>query len=1179
MKKYLTTYRAYIELLEKLRGEPFLKSLLRSYGTKEARKNDEFKGRISQREIETDWLDAIENGLRYIDQAIRENRRFIVTQEEVVPIERARKITSESVRHLAQHTSLISKFENGIVTPEKILNVEKEETFVVYENRFLRTLILELTRFVDKVIEKVGKADDYVKYSVKLGRKFKSAHDRINLKFEYEYEQLQPTSAEALLDEDTSEKSELERVFRIKKILVDFMGTQLMKALTGTEPVRPPIIQTNVMKQNVAFKKSYELYTFIMSYRKPGYKVVVNEDDKIFSKNTNKELTAMFYLTDFALAVNANEILETKLRRAYERELEREAKIAEMQRQREIDEWNDKIADAVRRTTDEYEAILEETTSELTRYKNLYEEYYANYSSVSSSYADLQKKYALQETKFYDELEMVKNDYEAQIAEIQALHEKIVAAKDAELAERTESLTLELTQEKLYTAQKIEELHADKEEALAHQAEEHKLEVARMQELRSQELQKEKEYWENRLAEASAESQRSLDEFIVREREQMMRIFNTLLYVRGSSEMITEEKFTGRENVERAFADRRAEIEAKAAEEAETRTRQSERDRYEQRLRTFDDEYARVINEYRDRLKALGDVSEIKGLESYTVAAGSPFAVKRLKNQPDRRYEKQDKAIARSMRRYIMETRPYARNVNPDGILLLADDDGAISGKDYRLYETRFVPGVVTEENSDKFFSVLSEAVKTDKLVIYVGSSSKVRPNCDIVYKFAKELRFKNLIVIDTEGLLCGVSVLLKKLTAMLGAGVELADAVALIDEMKKGIVSVYLASSNVGDANGRLREIKYNGYINSCDALIEMKGGVPEITGMIRGSFTSRVKSFFGGLSSRLASKATSSVCLWTSGLDVEEISLLKQTLSFDYGFRTVRVIEDSDSQTARLLGKGAFGITYLSCEREIDKFIRHAAKRPDRVEIGDSVSVYADAALLPEGYDGGIIAAQPAESGFFGRMNALRKTIKDNVKNGGVSLVLVPESQAEECERAAAYVSRAFECSLEILPVRDCVGSSYAALRFVDKAIKAGGNMALGVRNAVDVSTLVLVCGKPTVRMREELKKQFGFEYTEGVTVTGVVDGRKKFRRFKNYAPDVFANAVGSLLDGVENRALVLVGSRFDSSAAESVMTELREIGGSEVIAVDLKATPDLGKNIAAVHIAHPSVTQNND
>lgn len=1173
MKQYITTYRAYRELIEKLRDEPFLKSLIRSYGTKAQRKDDVFRGRVSQREIDTDWLVAIEGGLRYIDQAIRENRRFIVTQEEIVPIERARKITSESVRHLAQHTSLISKVENGYVTPEKILNVEKEETVAVYENRFLRTLITELMRFVDRIIENIGMTDDYVKYSVSLSRKFKSLSDKINLKFEYEYEQLMPSEMEAVLLENVEDKSDIERVFRVKKILVDFAGTPLMKALHGTEPVRPPIIQTNVMKQNVSFKKSFELYTFIMSYRKPGYKVIVNSDDEIFSKDTNTALSTMFYLTDFVLAIGANEIMENRMRRSYEEELRTEAKLEAYRRQKEIDEWNEKIDEAVRKTRDAYEVRIEALTGELTRYKDLYEEYYANHTALLAEHEQLKRKYAEQETKFYDELEMVKTDYDAQIAELQRVHTEETLEKDRLLAERTEQFERELTQERLYTAQKIEELNADKEEALLMQAEEHKADIAKMQELRSQELQKEKEYWESRLSAAEAAHEKAIDDYEATNREHLMRIFNTLLYARGFSSLVTEDRLGDLDSVEKVFSERRDEIEQKAAQDADIGATERERERYDLRLRNFDDEYARIINGYRDRLKALGDSTENTARVGY-IPSSSPF-FRRPGKRADRRYEKPDKAVAQAMRAAVMETRPFtSEGKEPQGLVILTDSDGGLTGKEPNAFDTRLLP-VLGADTAKEFFDVLSGAVKENKFVIYVGSSGKIRPACDVVAKYADELRLRNLAVLDTGGLIGGVSVVLSKFTAMLEAGIPVADAFELIETVKKSVITVGLGGINAADFGAKHRVIKYNGYDNSCDALLEMVNGVPEIRAQIHGGFDERLNAFFTSFGARLKQKTSNVAVVWTNGLSTEEISQIKHALVYDYGFRTVRLLENYKSPVSEFFGSGAFGITFMAGEREADKFVRSVARRPVRVEAETKpeLTVCADARLLPESKDG--IASLPPIIELFAGINILRKSLAGCVKEGGDALLLVPSVSAELATRVAEVFTKAFDVSLTVVPVADYLGSAYVALGAVGRMVAEGGDdLAARLASAVNgMSALAVVGGKPNRAARVALENA-GVVYNGGTVIAGTVDGRKKYRKFKDFDENTVALAIGNLLGGVENCEIAVVGSRF-GDALPRIMTELEGLeGGNTVVELPIKQTPDLGKTVAAVHILPLSV-----
>ena len=53
------------------------------------------------------WLEKMEDTMYYLDNIMRNPKKFIINEEEVVKIEKARKVTVESIRHLTQHTSYI----------------------------------------------------------------------------------------------------------------------------------------------------------------------------------------------------------------------------------------------------------------------------------------------------------------------------------------------------------------------------------------------------------------------------------------------------------------------------------------------------------------------------------------------------------------------------------------------------------------------------------------------------------------------------------------------------------------------------------------------------------------------------------------------------------------------------------------------------------------------------------------------------------------------------------------------------------------------------------------------------------------------------------------------------------------------------------------------------------------
>ncbi len=100
--------------------------------------------------VDERWLGTIEECLDALFKVVDNPRRYIRTAEEVVPVALAKKITADSVRHLSQNTQFIVSNEDGDIQPTRILNVTVEETYDLYENRFIYYLIQRLVTFIDK---------------------------------------------------------------------------------------------------------------------------------------------------------------------------------------------------------------------------------------------------------------------------------------------------------------------------------------------------------------------------------------------------------------------------------------------------------------------------------------------------------------------------------------------------------------------------------------------------------------------------------------------------------------------------------------------------------------------------------------------------------------------------------------------------------------------------------------------------------------------------------------------------------------------------------------------------------------------------------------------------------------------------------------------------------------------
>ena len=76
-------------------------------------------------ENDVEWIETFSNILPYIEKILRNPKRFITTEEEIVKIESAKKVGVETVKHLAKHTNFIQDIDQdtGDVLPSKLLNV------------------------------------------------------------------------------------------------------------------------------------------------------------------------------------------------------------------------------------------------------------------------------------------------------------------------------------------------------------------------------------------------------------------------------------------------------------------------------------------------------------------------------------------------------------------------------------------------------------------------------------------------------------------------------------------------------------------------------------------------------------------------------------------------------------------------------------------------------------------------------------------------------------------------------------------------------------------------------------------------------------------------------------------------------------------------------------------------
>lgn len=311
-------YRAYMYMQELLQNDFTYNYITASLKDGDKGK-DSLTGKTNEKVIDMDWVEAIEEALPYIQKAIDEQRRFIKQIENVVRIELARKTGPDSVKHLSQHTNFIAKVEGDMVTPNKILVSEQEESFAIYENRVLMTLIRRALHFVDDKYSKMKGVPNDSYNDIKVIRQVEFDDKKVDFAFNYINE-----SHENLADDldvlDVSELSDFDRIRRIRTTLNEFLGTQLMREIAKEPEVRPPVTQTNLLKKNPNFKKAMELWNFLDSYKRPGFEIVSEE----FKGEMTDEVKADVYLSmnfqHFMMTIATNPGLRKILHEKYEEE-------------------------------------------------------------------------------------------------------------------------------------------------------------------------------------------------------------------------------------------------------------------------------------------------------------------------------------------------------------------------------------------------------------------------------------------------------------------------------------------------------------------------------------------------------------------------------------------------------------------------------------------------------------------------------------------------------------------------------------------------------------------------------------------------------------------------------------------------------------------------------------------
>lgn len=228
--------------------------------------------------VDEEWISMIEDSLDAINTIIENPRRFITTEEEVVPVSLAKKISADSVRHLSQNTQFLAPSEDGGVHPTRILNVSTVETYDLYENRFIYHLIQRLLTFVDKRTDVIfWSTGNEIRNRFKMHSKIDDAYEEI----EYNVE-MTVKNRQSFAENDADNMDVFMRIDRVRRLVMALRGASFCQIMNGCGAVRSPIQRTNLIMKDPNYRKCYQLWQFMERYDKVGYNIDVQQQALAF---------------------------------------------------------------------------------------------------------------------------------------------------------------------------------------------------------------------------------------------------------------------------------------------------------------------------------------------------------------------------------------------------------------------------------------------------------------------------------------------------------------------------------------------------------------------------------------------------------------------------------------------------------------------------------------------------------------------------------------------------------------------------------------------------------------------------------------------------------------------------------------------------------------------------------
>lgn len=399
--KYYRSYRYMQDLLKSDFTHNYIEEALKDGDEGK----DSISGKTNEKVIDMDWVIAIEETLPYIQKAI-----------------------------------------------------DEQESFAVYENRVLLTLIHKAFMFVDDKYSKMKDVPNDSYNNITMNRHLELNQQKLDFSVNYVNENHE-SLAENLDVEDIESLSDFDRIRRIRQGLNECLATPLMKEVAKEPQVKPPLTQTNLLKENPNFKKAVELWNFLDTYKKQGFEIVGEEYNGKMSDENKEDVYLAMEFQHFMMSITTNPALRKMLQEKYEEEnaiakeeSDRPEKVKKMVLEAQIEAVRKEETEIRLKEIREREKQILDLNSEIKSLKITLDQKEQQILTLKGQISALQ-----------DELDNTKNELKETKLKL------LEAQKEIErLKEETEKLTAEITElketlenERESHAKQVEQMNAD----------------------------------------------------------------------------------------------------------------------------------------------------------------------------------------------------------------------------------------------------------------------------------------------------------------------------------------------------------------------------------------------------------------------------------------------------------------------------------------------------------------------------------------------------------------------------------------------------------------------------------------------------------------------------------------------------------------------------------------------